>query len=464
MNMSRFEALFRCCRHFLRRSLCLLILGLWFFPLVAGAAESPAPLRLSLAQAVALALSDNPDLLLAQYTQQAAGVRVETAQGRFLPEAQGSAGVTDNLRAQAALGSDEEYRNANLQLSASLNLFNGFADRAGLEVARQQRQSADADLVRQRQSLAFAVAQAFVAVLSNQELVRVAAQNYSSQQDLEQQISAFQQAGVRALTDLYQQQAATAKAQANLFDAERNLAVAELSLLQVLGQTPPQPLELVPPVSDELDRALAQLDLAQNLDQALAARPDLLAQQRRVEAARQQIQVARGGYLPSLDLQATGATSYTSLDQGNLGGQFDDNRSASLGLQLRVPLFDRHQTRTGVAQAQISAAETRASLRKLQQQIGLEVGQALADYQQARQQLPAVARQLTYARQAVAAAAERYRVGATTWVELTSARSVLVQAQGDMIRARYALLLQGLKIGYSRGDLAGLLNLLKEAT
>jgi len=424
------------------------------------AAESAEALRLSLPQAVALALVDNPDFVLARHRQQSAAISVEATRGRYLPSLQGSVGASENYQHQTAPGVPDQQQNADLQLTASINLFNGFADQAALDASRQQLQAADADLLRQRQILTFTVASRFITVLSDDELVQVAAQNLKNQQDLEQQIEAFQRAGVRSVTDLYQQQAATAQAEFNLVDARRNLQVAKLQLLQTLGRTPPTTIEVLPPGTQAFSAELENLDPGRIYAESLASRPDLLAQQRQIDAARQQIRVARAGYLPSLDLQATGGTGYSSAGNGSFSGQLDDNRGASLGLKLSIPIFDRDQTRTNVAQAQLSVADAATTLHKLQQQIGLEVGQALADYQRARQQLFAVGRQLDYARQALAASEARYRVGAMTWIEAANARTVYVQAQGDEIRARYSVLLQGLNVGFSRGDLEKLMNLL----
>lgn len=418
------------------------------------------PLRLTLPQAVKLAWADNPDIALSQHRQQSAAVSIEAARGLFLPSLQGSADASLNYLHQPAPGEPDDYRTANMQLTANLNLFNGFADTAGLAAARQQLQSADADLLRQEQTVAFSVATSFIAILADTELVQVQRQNLESQKALEEQISAFYKAGVRAVTDLYQQQAATAQAEFSLIDARRNLQVDKLSLLQAIGRTPPADVEALPPDTQALNAALQDIEPTQATSQALVLRPDLLSQEKQIAAARQQTKVAKAGYLPSLDLQAGGSTNYTSLAKGGLGSQFDDNRGAAIGLALSVPIFDRDQTRTNVAQARINESDASTTLLKLQQQVGVEVGQALADYQRARQQLVASTRQLDYACQALDASEARYRVGVSTWIELSNARTVFVQAQGDEVRARYDVLLQGLNIGYTRGDLENLLQLL----
>jgi outer membrane protein len=433
---------------------------LLFFPGNGAAAGSNQTLCLTLPHAVALALADNPDIALYLHRQQSATISVEAARSQYLPSLQGSASGSENFRQQTTSGWSDPYQNADLQLTASLNLFNGFADTASLDAARQKLLAAGADVRRQQQVLAFTVASRFIAVLSTNELVKVAAQNLKSQQELARQIEAFYQAGVRTLTDFYQQQAATSQAEFDLLDAERNQQISKLQLLQALGRVPPVSIEVLPPDTGILIEELEDLELATVFEQALATRSDLLAQQKQIVAARQQIRVAEAGYLPSLDFQAVGGSSYSSASgDENFTGQLDDNRGASLALKLAIPIFDRDQTRSSVAQARIGAADAASNLLKLEQQIGLEVGQALADYQRVRRQLVTTGHQLEYARQALDASEARYRVGAATWSELSIARTTYVQAQGAEVRARYAVLLQGLNIGYTRGDLDALLSL-----
>ena len=428
----------------------------------------PAPalaagaLRLTLPQAVALALARNPDVQLARNRQSSAAVGIEKARGTFLPSLQidGSAGHQRYLNDSVTRASD--IRTASLQASADLNLFNGFADVAALKGSRLNLDAAGESLLRQRQSVAFDTASQFGAVLTDRELVQVAEENLASQQGLLKQIEAFYHAGRRPITDLYQQQAATAQSQLDLLSARRNLEVAKLQLLQLLGQLPPADIEVVAPDTRRLGAQLNDLDLSRSFRQALAERSDLRAQSRQMKAAQAAVRQARAGYLPSLDLVAGAGSGYSSLTgERNFDQQFGhDNLDATVGLSLAIPVFDRELTRTNVAQARLSVDDASLSLTKLQQQVGVEVGQALADYRNATKQLTVAAAQLTYARQAWEATQARYRAGAATWVDLASARASYIQARNAEVQARYAVLVQGLAVGYYRGDLDKMLALL----
>jgi outer membrane protein len=422
-------------------------------------AATDETLRLTLPEAVTLAITEHPDVALARQQEQSAAITVEAARGRFLPSLQASGRGAENYDRQTIGGDSGDSRTASLSLSSTLNLFNGFADAASLDSSREELDAAAEDLLRQRQTVAFAAASSFIAVLTDQELVRVAEENLTSQTLLLEQIEAFHRAGSRAVTDLYRQQAATAQAEFDLLDARRNVEVASLQLVQSLGRTPPTTVEVLPPDPLGLVDGLQDADLEQAWQQALAARPDLRARSRQIESARERVREARAGYLPSVDLFAEAGSSYNSLTDGrNFKDQMaDDNFGAAVGVAVSIPIFDRDQTRTSVAQARVGQSSAATQLAKLRQQVGVEVGEALADYRKAEKQQAVAALQLTYAREALAATEARYQVGAATWVELSDARSTFVQARADEVRARYAILAQGLAVGFARGDLGQML-------
>lgn len=441
----------------------LLLLNLVFAPALV-CAEGTVPSPLTLAVAAQRALEHHPDLQLAQHRRQAASVDLDAARGQFLPSLDASASAAGHLAQQAPPGATQDYRSASIGLSSRLNLFNGFADSASYAAALRQLDAADAELLRQRQTTLYGVASRFIAVVTAGELVAVAQESLSREQALLEQIEAFYQAGVRSVTDLYRQQAATAQAELALLSARRDRQVAELELLQAMGEEPPATLTLSAPEPLALSEQLGDPDLDATLTQAMTLRPDLRAQQQRNSAAEEQLRATRGGYLPSIDLYAEAATGYSSLSSGrDFGTQLSRDRgNATLGVSLNLPIFDRNVTSSSVAQARIGLSEATATLASLRQQIGVEVGSAVADYRTARLQLQVAQTQLTYARQALEAAEARYRVGAATWVDLADARATDTGARADLVRARQGVLQQGLALGYARGDLELLLARLLE--
>ncbi|RMF45971.1 MAG: TolC family protein [Deltaproteobacteria bacterium] len=420
----------------------------------AGAVSAEA-LQLTLGEAVRMAQQRNPDASLARNGEESAQVALQRARGAFLPDLEASGAATE----QYEHGDSADYATTSLKTRATLNLFNGFADSAALAASQLQLSASSAELKRQLQTTAFEAATRFIAVLTSKELVLVEKENLENQQLLLEQIGAWYQAGSRSLTDLYRQQAETAQAELDLLQARRNLEVARVELLQTLALPPSTELVVLPAEFEGMN-ALQDPDLEQLYQQALQSRPDLQAKALQVEVAGEGIREAKSGYLPRLDLFAEAGSSYSGLNDGrSFNDQFtDDNLGTAVGLTLNIPLFDRDQTRTSVAQARIEQADASAEQARLRYQVGVEIGQALADYQTAQKQAEVTLTQLKAARQALAAAEERYAVGASTWTDLSDTRTAFVLASSNEINARYQVLQQRLALAFYRGDIEQVLS------
>ena len=417
-------------------------------------------LPLTLGQAIAIALRKSPELQQAANRVESGLLTVSQRRAEFTPDL----GMTlagaerfDKAPAPAGGGYDgRNYETASGSLASRLNLFNGFGDVAALRGAEWDLAALRDSFTREEQSLVFTAVSDFLSALSDRDLIGVRAENLEGNRRQLEQVEALYRAGNRPVSDLYQQQAATSSAEFDLLIAQRNYAVAKLRLLQTIGVSPITVIELQAPALDGLESALVAERQEAVDGMPLAQRPDLLASQKQIEAAREQVAVARAGYWPNLNLAASLDGSYTSLARNDsFSGQFfDDNLSGVIGLTLAVPIFDRQQTRTQVAQARIRQQDARWSLLQRQLQAETEFGQALEDFRTAQQLIGVAESQLTAARQALAAVEERYRVGAATLVELTQSRAQFAAAGFERVRARYALITQGAAIAYYQGDWA----------
>lgn len=114
---------------------------------------------LSLAEAVVIAMSEHPQVLIAQLELKKANMQVLTAVTPFLPSAsvsmQGERFVTQNPNAQSTsvgstvVGGQQDHYSSYASLNANWNLFNGGKDLAGYRSAKAGVQASEHDLVKQ---------------------------------------------------------------------------------------------------------------------------------------------------------------------------------------------------------------------------------------------------------------------------------------------------------------------------
>lgn len=432
----------------------LSVLLLFGFSVGSGPAAAEVQ-SLTLSQAVQLARQRNPDLLTGENQVAAAEAALRLKQSALQPTLDFNLTASERYSEPTVLAEGTSDAVA-ASVNSSLNLYRGGADLAARRGAAAALAADRYTLRRSEQDLFLTISSAFMQALSDRDLIAVESENVEANRQLEERITALVKAGVSPISDLYQQQAATAQSRLNLLSAERNAMVSRMQLLQTIGIMPDAAVELKGP-------AAPQLFLTTVTTPAGGGRPDLLAKVEAQAAAQARIEQAQAGRWPTLDLNAALGSNYNSINRGNFSGQFiDDNPYASIGVALNLPLFDRGQNRYNIAAARIDAANAHLDAEKLKLAVVGDIAQAEAELRTVRQQLAVTASQLQAAQEAWAAQSERYRVGVSKLIEVTQARTALVAAQNDEIKAHYALFTRSLALLQARGDDAAMSALLNE--
>ena len=476
----------------LRRLAAILLLG---FPLAGAALAQPVSEEITFDEALRIGLERNTSLRQATNVAEARAYDVSANRAQFLPELSASIRPTQRygLAFDQTTGQldQETTQSLDASLSASLNVFNGFRDVATLNRSATLREASEYGLVRAQQDVLFNVANQFLQVLLNKQLVLIQEENLEADLAQREQIEALVEAGVRARADVLQQDALVAQRELTLLQAESDLELAQTRLVQTLQLDPFGNYTFVAPSLEAAVLDPEPYDLEALLTAALADRDDLRAQRLEIEAAEAGIRVARSGYYPTVNLFAGYGSSYSSLatrpidgdpvvlpvrtESGEpvvLGGEpltFDqplpreetpfgdqfltDNRGGSVGLSINVPIFDRFVTRAQVQQAELEAANERIALEDLRQDVALQVRQGYLDYQNAAKRLDVTARQVASAEAALDAEQERYDLGVSTLTELTQARALLVEAQSSRAQAVAQFVFQQKLLDYAVGTL-----------
>ena len=166
--------------------------------------------------------------------------------------------------------------------------------------------------------------------------------------------------------------------------------------------------------------------------QLVSRRPDLVAAERRIAAARQRLNVARAELYPRLTLTAatgTATSALTDLIDGNFG-------IWSLLGNLLQPLFQGGRLRAGVDRADARAAEELATYANIALQAFSEVETALAAEEFLRDREGHLEISVEQSRAAERLADDRYRAGLDDYITVLNSQRLALQAEGDLIAAR----------------------------
>ncbi|NTW48127.1 MAG: TolC family protein [Chlorobiales bacterium] len=453
---------------------------------IQGFAQS-SPHVLTLEDCLRTALKKATSVQTAENSLKLTGAQVLRSYGRFLPTVSANAGYTlyssTNTLQQTAITqvlpsgdtlngiSTSLYgttrRGANFGITSSLNIFNGLADIGSLNQSLNNEDAAKFSLQRAKEQIALDIAQAYLQVLLNQELLRISKENLTSSSDRLRQISEQTKLGSKAIADRYQQEAQVGSDELSVINAENTLRNSKLALLRRLRIDPSGEYEFTVPEADTVLLGREYQDETLLIKSALEKRVDLKSAEHSMEAQDWGVTQAWSGYYPSLDFNFNFSSSGVLIDKQTINGieratpdlpslwkQLSDQTNTSLSLNLNWSIFDGFLTNLNIQQAKVSYQNSKLNYEDLKLQVITEVKQAIGDYNAGVKQLESTERGLISSQKAFETVQERYQVGSATFVELAAARALLVQAQSSRAQATYNFTFQKKVLSFYLGNIS----------
>jgi outer membrane protein len=426
--------------------------------------------QLTLDEAIKTAQTNSTTIIKGKNAVEITGAQVLNAYGQFLPDVNVGAAYTytggDNLLTVTNPTLVTSQRNnITYQLVSSINIYNGFANRASLKAALLNKEIAELSLERAQQQIALDVTQSYLQVLLDKQIVDFAKQNVQASVNRENQLTELVKVGRRASSDLFQQQSQTSLDQQFLTNAENKLLNDKILLLTKLRVNASENYELADVAIDESPLGATYADEAALIEKATSQRYDLKASQRVSDAMLLYVQRSRSGYLPRVSLvggaYGIGAhfnklyingTNSLPAEQRSWGTQLTDQVYGVMALNVGWTIFDKNTTRSNVAIARINAANAKVDYENVNLQIVSEVKQASGNYRAALQQTITSQKGLDAAQQAYETLNGRYAVGSANFIELSNAQNNLLLARQNRAQASISLFLQKKVIDYYLGN------------
>ena len=406
-------------------------------PLAAQSADTTRP-TVTLEEAIALSLRTQPAVISAEAAVDNAAARVRTAKGAWLPSlnanasgSQNYSGVPSRVDPNTGLAVGSSSGSINTSLSSSLTLFDGFQRSADSKSARASQDAAGASLVNAQYQQRLATTNQFLDARAAADLVRVRAASVTEAQEQFKVSVNKLAAGSATRADSLQSLVTLGNAQLQLVQAQAQLATAEAGLARLIGRTgrvgAADDSSFYRTIAEPLDTATMRADAEAHSPQVQSARASAVA-------ARASIGSARAGYWPTLSL--SGNIGYSGSSSRSYS--FFQNRGASLSLQW--PIFNRFQREQNIASAENSALTAEAQAADAERAISASLTTQFANLDAARTQIEITKVSVAAAQENLRVQQERYRVGASTILDVLTAQQALDQSEVDAVTARFAYL------------------------
>jgi outer membrane protein len=425
------------------------------------------------------AVVNDPTVREAEFTRQATREARPQAWAAYLPQINGSynKGTAEGTRQNIGGQLIEDPADPNrfvLQQFGQVGSFNPDSSGWGIQLRQtifnwgglvSLKQSsriaaqADADYGVAQQDLALRVSTRYFDVLAAQDNVQAQQASLDAiSRQLEQADKRFE-VGLIAITDVQEARAARDTAAADLIAAKRSLATSqeflrEITDMQYAALSVPRgtmPLAVPEPADP-------QKWVEASMEQNLALASSRLG----AEIARDNVRIAFGGHLPSVDLVVGRSHSESNdieefspipgrFDGGVAPSNQETDTDKSISLQVAVPIWSSGGTHSRVKQESYRWQAAKQRVERVSRETERTARDAYLGVMSEISRVEALKQALESSRTALKATEAGYDVGTRTAIDVLAARRTLVQAYTNYSRSRYDYMLNVLRLKQSAG-------------
>ena len=342
-------------------------------------------------------------------------------------------------------------------LGTQMTVFQGMQITNAVKKTELDLKASIEDLAKAKDDLSLNIASTFLEILFAKELVKVSDEQIGITKQQLQQSQEKVNAGSLAKGALLDIEAQLAREELALVDARSQLQLAKLKLAQMLELVYSDSFDVEIPTLPEVG-AQASVIAAQDIYlTALKQRPEIRASEYRYQSTEYQLKMAKGVYLPTLTFYANYYNLYNNQykDRNNESISFSDqlsnNARKGLGLQMNIPIFNRMQSKVQVDNAKIQVLNTQLELEGTKKVLRQEIETAQTTAFTSFNRFQSSEKAVVSMQEAFRYSEEKFNVGMVNAVEYNTAKTSLLKASSDLLRAKYEFIFRSKILDFYQG-------------
>ena len=392
------------------------------------------------------ALANDAKFSAARAQYEAGQEKVVQGRAGLLPQIGLGADTTwndTNLKPKGGVSNDYTYNSNGYGVQLTQPLFR-WQNWVQFKQGELQTALADTQFGIARQDLVLRVAEAYFNVLNAQDALDAVTQlRTAAAGQLELAKTSFE-VGTVTITDVHEAQSRFDLASAQEIAAQNQLEVARQTLAQVIGKQPE-------PLAGLREGVALQRPQPENIADWVAAAESgsfgVQAQQLAREIAAREVERARAGHLPTVDIVASHGVNNRPQPST------DRSEATTIGLQLNVPLYAGGRVSSVSREAAALRMKADADLEDARRSAALAARQSWLGVTSGMAQVKALEAARVSSLSALEANKLGYEVGVRINIDVLNAQTQLADTLQQLSRARYDTLLAQLRLKAAAGTL-----------
>jgi outer membrane protein len=347
----------------------------------------------------------------------------------------------------------QDVKSSNFSLNSSLNLFTGFQTINTIKKNELDLKAGTLDLEKTKKDVNLNVNLAYLQVLFAYEQVENAKVQVESTQSQVEKTQILVNAGTLPIGSLYTVQSQLATDKYNLVNAENQLSISKVNLMQLM-EFPVDPyFDIVrPDLTKMVIEPTSVLFPDSIYSKALQVQPEIESAELKVTSAETNLKISKASLYPRLSLSAGVSSAYSDARTRTFDEQLRDNLSQSVRLSLSIPIFNQKQVSTSIQKSEISVLTTQLTAQDTRNQLRKSIEQAYNDKLAAQNNYGAVQNQLISTETSYNDSKRKYELGMITATDYLIAKNNYSTAVSNLIRAKYNYLFMNKILDFYQGN------------
>lgn len=398
----------------------------------------------TLTEAITEVMQTNPQVRSQVFNRLARDEEVSQAKGGYFPtlDVEGAVGWADYQ--EPDVGAVDPWE---ANISVRQNVFRGMATMNEVKRQKARVNSSAYRLQGVSENLALRTASAYLEVLRNEEIKKLAGENLLTHQRIADQVALRSKSGVGSQADAEQVQSRLSLAQSNVVVTETNLIDARTNYYALVGHLPG---DLTRPVAPD-GWMPPSLEDAEKI--ALEEHPTLKSAHSDLKARKHQEKVAASPYYPVLDLE---------LDQNwSEDTSYSEERveSTVAMVRLRYNLFNGFKDKSRKLETKQLVGEAREIKNNTSRQVVESLRLSWMSYQAVLDREEYVKLYVESSQATADSYSKQFDLGKRTLLDVLDTEAELIQAKKDLIDVTYDGLYSQYRILNGMGRLVNTLGL-----
>ncbi|TKG94587.1 TolC family protein [Puteibacter caeruleilacunae] len=390
-----------------------------------------------------------------------------------LPNLNGSIGSNRNFGRTLTPGNIYEDVNStslNAGLTSQIDVFAGSTLKNTVKQREFELKSSLEDLHKAKDDIAMMITSAYLEILLAQELVAVSEGQLDITKLQIDRTNKLVEAGSEPKGKLLEVQAQYAKEELSLVEAQNNVLLTKLKLAQLLDLKSVNGFEIVNPELPGIESGNVVVDAEDVYSRAVEIRPEIKGAEYSLQGREKQLDVAKGGLLPTLTLGGGYNTDYNSETSKKIqdpahpddptktipkkvgfSEQVKNFQRKYVGLSLQIPIFNRHSAKTQVSNARIQMLDSELNLENAKNQLREDIETAYTNAVASLKKYMANDKAVVNLKEAFRYMEERYNLGVVNSVDYNEAKNNLTAAQSNLLQAKYEFIFRTKILDFYKG-------------